>query len=426
MTGNVPMRQTALAAVLLIASACTGQAAPQPSPRAEIAHDRQSFDEIARGRYLVRLADCTACHTEPGGKPFAGGRAIETPFGNLLAPNITPDIETGIGGWSDQDFINAMQQGIGRGGSHLYPAMPYPYYTKMSRDDILAIRAYLDVLDPVYHPVHSNQLPFPFDIRWGMTVWNALFFTPGRFEPVSGKPAEWNRGAYLVEGPGHCGACHTAKNVLGGDETSEALQGGTLQGWFMPNLTSDPRHGVGSWSVDDIVAYLKTGHNRVSAATGPMSEVITDSTSELDDSDLRAIAVYLKDVPATSSQATPVASTTPAMRAGRAIYVDQCAACHAMSGAGVPDMFPALNGDPVVQARDPTSLIRIVLHGAQSVATDAAPTGPAMPAFGWKLSDAETAAVLTYVRNAWGNAAPAVSADDVGSGRHRQLSQGVP
>lgn len=425
-----PMRRSAaalgLAVALGIAAAVPGHAAPPPSPRAEIAHDRQSFDEIARGRYLARLGDCTACHTEPGGKPFAGGRAIPTPFGNILAPNITSDIETGIGGWSDQDFIDAMQAGIGRGGTHLYPAMPYPYFTKMSRDDILAIRAYLDALDPVYHPVHANQLPFPFDIRWGMTVWDALFFKPGRFEPVSDKSAAWNRGAYLVEGPGHCGACHTAKNFLGGDKASEALQGGTLQGWFMPNLTSDPRRGVGSWSVDDIVAYLKTGHNRISAATGPMAEVITDSTSGLSDADLRAIAVYLKGVPSSQAESTPVAGDTPAMRSGQAIYVDECSACHAASGSGVANLFPALKGDPEVQSSDPTSLIRIVLHGAQSVATDPAPTGPSMPAFGWKLTDGQVAAVLTYVRNAWGNAAPAVSADDVGTERQEKLSEGVP
>ncbi|HTY70295.1 MAG TPA: cytochrome c [Alphaproteobacteria bacterium] len=420
------MRSTIAAALsLLVTSAACARAAP-PVERAEIAHDHQSFEDIERGRYLATLADCTACHTEPGGKPYAGGRAIETPFGNLLAPNITPDIETGIGSWADDDFVNALQVGRSHGGTRLYPAMPYPYYTKMAREDILAIRAYLDALEPVYHPVHSNQLPFPFDIRASMIGWNWLFFTPGRFEPAAGKSDEWNRGAYLVQGPGHCGACHTEKNFLGGDKNSEALQGGTLQGWFSPNVTGNPRQGLGSWSVDDVVAYLKTGQNRIGAATGPMAEVISDSTSHLTDADLKAIAVYLKDQPSPPAPTTAMAADDPAMKAGQAIYKDQCAACHRDDGTGVPRIFPAMKGNPDVQSANPTTLIRVVLHGTQNVATPYAPTGAAMPSFFWKLTDMQVASVLTYVRNSWGNVAPAVSARDVSSGRAQQLSQGVP
>ena len=265
---------------------------------ADAAVDHQSFDEIALGEYLATVGDCLACHTPPGAKPYSGGRALETPFGTLVATNLTPDRATGIGAWSDQEFVDALQQGRGRGGGHLYPAMPYTYYTKVTREDALAIRAFLATVEPVQNELVANQLPFPYDIRASMAVWNALFFTAGTFKPVAGKSDEWNRGAYLTEGLGHCGACHTAKNWLGGDETSHALQGGVLQGWFSPNLTGDPRSGLGNWSVEDIATYLKTGHNRISAATGPMAEVVTDSTSLMTDADLTAIAVYLNDQPA--------------------------------------------------------------------------------------------------------------------------------
>lgn len=379
--------------------------------------DRQEFDQIERGRYLATLGDCAGCHTEPGGKPYAGGLALATPFGKLVAPNITPDRATGIGGWSDDDFVNALLNGRDNEGARLYPAMPYPYYTKMSREDALAIRAYLATIEPVRHDVMSNQLPFPFNIRTGLMAWDWLFFTPGRFKPTAGQSAEWNRGAYLVEGPGHCGMCHTAKNFLGGDETSHPLQGGVLQGWFAPKLTGDKHSGLGAWSVEDVVDYLKTGHNRITAATGPMSEVIVDSTSRLHDGDLRAIATYLKSLPGQDQAPKPVAETEPAMRAGKAIFTDQCAACHSSSGAGISGMFPALKDSPAVQSADPRNLIRIVLEGARSVATDRAPTAPAMPAFDWKLSDDQVAAVVTYVRNGWGNAAAAVSANQVKSQR---------
>jgi mono/diheme cytochrome c family protein len=260
--------------------------------------DKQDFKQIERGRYLTVAGDCAACHTLPGsGHEFAGGRNIETPFGLLIGPNITPDPQTGIGAWTDDEFVNALKNGTGRDGARLYPAMPYTYYTKITREDALAIRAYLNTLPPVYNPVRPNQLPFPFDIRTSMLVWDQLFFTPGTFRPNPNKSAEWNRGAYLAEGLTHCGMCHTPKNVLGGDDNANALHGYALQGWFAPDITSDPRRGIGSWPVEEIVAYLKTGHNSTSAATGLMAEMVNLSTSHLSDADLKAIAAYLKDQP---------------------------------------------------------------------------------------------------------------------------------
>jgi mono/diheme cytochrome c family protein len=383
--------------------------------------DKQDFKQIERGRYLTVAGDCAACHTLPGsGHEFAGGRNIETPFGLLIGPNITPDPQTGIGAWTDDEFVNALKNGRGRDGERLYPAMPYTYYTKITREDALAIRAYLNTLPPVYNPVQPNQLPFPFDIRTSMLVWDQLFFTPGTFRPNPNKSAEWNRGAYLAEGLTHCGMCHTPKNALGGDDNANALHGYALQGWFAPDITSDPRRGIGSWPVEEIVAYLKTGHNSTSAATGLMAEMVNLSTSHLSDADLKAIAAYLKDQPgnAEGDAQTVVKPDEKTMRIGGAVYADECSGCHAADGKGAAGLFPSLNGTPVVQQSDPTSLLHVVLRGARSAATDGAPTASAMPQFAWVLTDDQVAAVVTYIRNAWGNSAPPVSAADVGKARH--------
>ena len=378
--------------------------------------DPQSSDQVERGHYLAVVGDCAACHTNPGGKDFAGGRPIETPFGTLLGSNITPDRDTGIGAWSDDEFVDSLTQGTGRNGTHLYPAMPYSYFTKLSRDDALAIRAYLKTLPPVRNEVHANQLPFPFDVRASLAVWNAMFFKPGAFQPAADKSAEWNRGAYLAEGLAHCGMCHTPKNFLGGDKTSDKLQGYALQGWFAPNITDDDRRGLGKWSVDDIAQYLKTGHNRTSAATGLMSEMVSLSTSHMTDADLRAIAVYLKDQPGQGETAAPTVDAA-VLTLGKNIYADECSACHAPNGTGTPGLFPAINGSASVQQNDPASLLHIVLRGARSAGTDAAPTAPAMPSFEWLLTDDQVAAVVTYVRNTWGNAASPVSGADVATAR---------
>jgi len=309
--------------------------------------DEQSFEVIQHGRYMAAAADCAACHTAPGGKPFAGGGALETPFGILLAPNITPDVQTGIGGWTDDEFVKAVQDGIGHGGIHLYPAMPYTYYTKMSRADVLSIRAYLDTIQPVHNRIVANQLPFPFNQRKSMVGWNALYFKPGEFEADPDKSPQWNRGAYLVEGPEHCGLCHTPKNALGGDAVDRAMQGSVLQDWYAPNLTGNHRAGLGEWTVNDIVLYLKTGRNRFDIASGPMADAITHSLSHLTEADLRAIAVYLKSLPTSGGTiASAISVRQPKMQEGAAIYSDECGACHGGKGQGIVGLFPRLAGDP--------------------------------------------------------------------------------
>ncbi len=401
-------------------SSCVLAAAVISSARAQ---DTQSFDRVERGRYLAILGDCAGCHTAPGGKPFAGGLPLETPFGNIVAPNITPDVATGIGNMSQAEFVASLHEGRGLGGKRLYPAMPYPAYTKITDEDARDLRSYFATIEPVNNAVVSNQLPFPLNIRFVTVFWNGLNLTPGRFQPNKEKSAEWNRGAYIVEGPGHCGTCHTPKTILGADKTSALLQGGSLQGWFAPNLTGDMRKGLGKWSKEDIAEYLKTGTNSWTLASGPMAEAVTHSTSMMTADDIGAIATYLKDNGVSESSTTPIAADDKMMIAGAAIYKDGCAACHKDSGMGEPHLFPRLAGSALVQSDDPTTLIRVVLQGSRAVSTATRPTGPAMPAFDWRLDDAQAAALLTYVRNSWGNAASRVS-DGAIAGQRKTLFSG--
>jgi mono/diheme cytochrome c family protein len=306
----------------------------------------------------------------------------------------------------DPEFIDSVQKGRGRQGAHLYPAMPYPYFARVTRQDVQAIRAYLATIPPVRNAVATDTLPFPFDTRAGMGAWNRLYFTKGAFKPNPAKSGEWNRGEYLVKGLGHCGMCHTPKTLLGGDERDHALERYVLQGWFAPDITNDSRRGLGSWSVDDIVAYLNTGHNRFAGASGPMGEEVTQSSVHATEPDLRAIAIYLKDQPdGTTRSVDSVSADRADMQAGAAIYSDVCSACHTPNGSGVPGLFPALARSAAVQSVDPTTAIRVILRGARTVATPRAPTGPAMPSFAADLDDVQVAAIVTYIRNAWGNAA---------------------
>ncbi len=413
--GAARLPLVALLAWLTLLSAAGGSGQVQAATFG--ARDQQDFAQIERGRYLARVADCMACHAGVDGAPFAGGRPIETPFGVLDAPNITPDGATGIGNWSDAQFDAVIREGRMPDGSRVYPAMPYPYYTKMSRADVMAIRAYLNTVPPVHREVASNQLPFPFKIRSLMAVWDALYFKEGAFRQDPSKSPEWNRGAYLVEGPGHCGACHTPKTSLGGDELKHVYQGYALQGWFAPDITDNEGAGLGRWSSTDVVEYLKRGHNKFSAASGPMGEEVLDSSSQWTESDLRAIAEYLKGISSQTESSHPPAADDPVMTAGAAIYWDACSACHRADGSGVPYLFPDIAHAPSVAAREPTTLIRVVLQGAETTATDEEPTAPQMPAFGWQLNDAQVAAVITYIRNSWSHAAPPVTEREVRDAR---------
>jgi mono/diheme cytochrome c family protein len=389
-----------------------------------LAQGPASPERVERGRYLAVLGDCAGCHTAPGGQPFAGGLALKTPFGTLVAPNITPDGETGIGAWTEKEFISALHEGRGRGGERLYPAMPYPAYTKMSVDDVLAMRDYFLTVAPITNRVISNQLPFPFNIRQTLIVWNWLNFRSGRYQLDAKKSAEWNRGAEIVNGAGHCGTCHTPKSILGGDKTSTPLVGATLQGWFAPDISTNPTKGIGGWSNDDIVQYLKTGANSFTLAIGPMAEVVSNSTSQLSDPDLAAVASYLKDsgAAANNGASKPMAATNAVMRAGAAIYKDNCAACHKDAGTGEMHLIASLAGSSLVLSDDPTTLARIVLEGARAVGTATRPTAPAMPAFNWRLNDNNISAVLTYIRNSWGNAALPIAAGKISNARRASMA----
>jgi mono/diheme cytochrome c family protein len=262
---------------------------------------------IERGQSLVTAGDCISCHTADKNKPFAGDRPIDTPFGVIYSPNLTPDDKTGLGKWSEEDVYRALHLGIGRTGARTYPAFPYPYFTKITRDDVHAIYAYLHTLEPVNHRRRTSAFIWPLNYRGLMLGWDFLFFTPDAFHPDQSKSAEWNRGAYLVEGLGHCGACHTPKNVLGADKVSEALQGAKIQGWLAPKLAGNPMDGIGAWSIDELTEYLRTGRNKHSAVKGPMAEVVASSTSKMPEADLRAIAVYLKN-----AESSNTASSRPA------------------------------------------------------------------------------------------------------------------
>ena len=372
-----------------------------------------TFTTLERGRYLVDAGDCAACHTAEGGRPFAGGRAIPTPFGTIYSTNITPDKETGIGNWTSDEFYRAMHEGIGPGGKHYYPAFPYPWYTKLGADDVRAIKAYLDVIPAVRQKDQPTELPWPLSIRKVMAIWNALYFRPATYQHDPAKSEAWNRGAYLVEGLGHCGACHTPKNVLGAPKRDEHLAGGFGEHWYAMSLTGDVRDGIGAWSTQEIVEYLKTGSIAKAAAAGPMAEVVQNSTQHLSDADLDAIAAYLKGMPGSTAVAKSRDVDSAIMTRGKALYFDNCTGCHLEDGTGIAQVFPPLRASAAVQAKDPATVLEAMIDGATVVATTDKPTGLAMPAFGWKLSDTELADLATYIRNAWGNQAGAVATSEV-------------
>ncbi|HLX15221.1 MAG TPA: cytochrome c [Bradyrhizobium sp.] len=376
-----------------------------------------SKETIARGKALTDTGNCASCHTADPDKPFAGGKRIDTPFGGVYSANLTPDRGTGLGAWSDDDFFRAMHFGVDPDGSRYYPAFPYPHFTKLTKPDVLAIRAYLDTLAPVQNTPPPAQLRWPLNYRVLMRVWNALFFRPGIFEPDQNKSAEWNRGGYLVEGAAHCGGCHTPKNFLGAERRGERFGGGLVDGWFAPRLDGAERSGLKSWSVEDIAEYLQSGRNGRSNAGGPMAEVVRKSTSHLGDADARAIAVYLKDLP--PGKPEPAVSPPPPaqMADGEKLYKGACIACHEIDGSGAPRIYPPLPGNPNLLSANPSSTLRIMLDGAETMTTPRAPNTGSMPPYANKMSDQEIADVTTYIRNAWGNAAPAVTPAQVAKAR---------
>ncbi|AWN54215.1 cytochrome c [Methylobacterium sp. 17Sr1-1] len=366
-----------------------------------------SSDLVEKGRYLATAGDCVACHTAPGGKPYAGGLTINFPggIGKLATPNITPDKQTGIGSWSDDDFRRAMHQGITKNGSYLYPAFPFPWYTRLSDEDVAAIKAYLFSLEPVNAPRKPTDIAFPFSIREGLLAWRLAFFTEGRFKPDPKASDEVNRGAYLVEGPGHCGACHNGSKLVGASQWSGYLEGGTIDGWYAPNLSGDDNQGLGKWSEDQLTTYLKTGAapGRAGVVAGPMRQVIEESLSKMTDADVRAIAIYLKTLAPKPTYTPDVKSDFKSASAapGADTYLNRCVACHRPDGQGQPGAIPPLAGNGAVLAKGPETVIRVILGGL-----DAKGEYAAMPAVGVGMTDAEIANVTNYVRQTFGNQAP--------------------
>jgi mono/diheme cytochrome c family protein len=411
---RTPLMIAGAGAALTAVTLVLGQpkSAPQaPAPQA--AHPAGTTDaQLQRGEYLTALGDCVACHTQQGGARFAGGRPVPTPFGTIVSANITPDRDTGIGNWSADQFYRAMHEGVDDAGKHLYPAFPYNYYTKVTREDSDAMFAYLRSIPPVRHQFERNKLKFPFDIRALMAGWNALFLDKGPYRPDPSKSAEWNRGAYLVEGLGHCQSCHTPMDIAGAPKKDKHFQGGLFGTWFAPDITTNKRVGIGGWDDAALREFLRRGTNVHSAASAEMGEVVAFSTSQMNDADLNAVITYLRSIPA-SPESKPKQADAAVMKEGQAIWQDACSACHQMDASGVPRYFPPVRASANLQQSDPTTILHFILAGTRKTPTDKAPTGLSMPAFWWKLDDQQVAAVATYARNSWGNAAPAVEADDV-------------
>ncbi len=390
--------------------------------------DQQAL--IKQGEYLARAGDCVACHTAKDGKPFAGGLPMETPIGLIYSTNITPD-KSGIGAYSFDDFDKAVRHGIAKNGDTLYPAMPYPSYARVTETDMQALYAYfMKGVKPVAQENKAVDIPWPLSMRWPLAMWRWTFAPAvADFTPVTGQDPVVSRGAYLVEGLGHCGACHTPRaltmqeKALGAGDSSAFLSGSApLEGWIAKNLRGDHKDGLGSWNEEQLVQFLKTGRSDRSAVFGGMSDVIVHSMQYMSEADLTAIARYLKSLPAVDATDTPH-QYDPAVadalwngddsKRGAAVYIDNCAACHRTDGHGYTRVFPALAGNPVLLSEDPTSLIHIVLKGGTLPATHTAPSTFTMPAFYWRLSDQEVADVVNFIRTSWGNKGGDVKATDV-------------
>lgn len=417
-----------LLAVVLALGGCSGRAddhlPADIDARSPITSDPKL---VARGEYLAKAGDCAACHDAGDHTPLGGGMPINSPFGPIYGSNITPDPVFGIGAYTLKQFSDAIRYGKRRDGKRLYPAMPYPSLANMTDDDVTALYAYLmHGVKPASKRAPETHLPFPFNQRWGMVFWSLAFGNRERFEPDPKRSAEWNRGAYLVQGLGHCGACHTprgpAYNELGYSEKSPRyLTGGVNDNWFAPNLTGDPGSGLGRWSQQDISNFLRTGHGAGAIAFGAMAPVVEDSTQYMTQADLRSIATYLKSLPAEKPygsynnnaharvQTARSLDTGEVERQGAGIFLSICARCHEVDGRGQPGKIAALAANPMVMSEDPTSVMRIVIEGSRSPMTESGPAPKKMPGFDTQLTSTQIAQVVSFIRGAWGNHASPVS-----------------
>jgi mono/diheme cytochrome c family protein len=406
--GAVQIHRSLWLPVLLASWLVAGQ------PQAARADDQPL---IAKGQYLARAGDCIACHTNPGDALFAGGLPMPTPFGTLYSTNITPDRETGIGTWNADQFYAALHTGRFPDGGLMYPAMPFGSYTKVTREDSDAIFAYLRSVPPVHQPNRANGLRFPYNNRQLILGWRTLFFTEGGYQPNPAMSAEWNRGAYLVDGLGHCSMCHSPINALGGSSQSQAFEGGLIpmQNWYAPSLTSNKEAGLGEWSIPEIVDLLRNGVSHRGAVYGPMAEVVFDSLQYLNDADVKAMAVYLKSLaagtpPAAEVSTVPLPESSLLLHFGEDVYNKHCASCHMKDGSGMPPDYPPLASNPSIQMESAVNPIRMVLNGGFPPGTEGNPEPYGMPPFAQTLSDDEVAAVVTYIRSAWGNRGTPISA----------------
>jgi alcohol dehydrogenase (quinone), cytochrome c subunit len=413
----LPRRSSSPIAIALFVALIGTCAISRSDDSASAAPTPTTSTPVERGRYLAAAGNCFSCHTREGGAPFTGGVAFETPLGTIYSTNITPDKDTGIGDWKLADLRRAMHEGIAADGGALFPAFPYPSYTKVSDADVAAIYAFLRTLQPVKYTVPDNSAWFW--MRWPMRIWNAMFFKPGRYTANASKDDEWNRGAYLVEGLGHCSACHTPRNWAMAEIPERAFQGGVLldkvthhqrREWSAVDLTQS-KHGIASWSVNDLTKYLHTGFSARAGTFGPMNEVIVNSLKKLDEQDVRAMAVYLKSLPARAYTGAKV--TEEQAKAGAAIYEEHCEECHSSSGRGGIFKAPPVAGSAIVQADNPASLVNVLLHGPSQPKEVSFGSWETMPAFADKLSDQEIVAVSNYLRGSWSNVGRALTVEDV-------------
>jgi mono/diheme cytochrome c family protein len=421
MTKKILLILAALAAVALIAVAIAWPR-EQFIPSASAAASAATPDNIARGAYLAQAGDCMACHTARGGTAYAGGRSLDTPFGALFAPNITPDRETGIGTWSADDFWRALHNGKSPNGRLLYPAFPYTNYTKVTRADADALYAFLRSLPPAKQANTPHTLRFPYNQQIMLAGWRLLYFKPGVYQPAAVQSPAWNRGAYLVEGLGHCSACHSSRNAAG------AIQGGLggglipILGWYAPSLTSDAEAGLGSWQLPHIVELLKTGISPRATVFGPMAEVVARSLQHVSEPDVAAMATYLKSLPATTAEAREELKgprVEQVVAQGKKLYETHCIDCHGSDGKGLPPHYPPLSGNRAITMDHSVNAVRIVLNGGFAPGTAGNPRPYGMPPFSHVMDDNEVAAVVTYLRASWGNRAGPVTAAEVN--RYRSI-----